>query len=133
MLNTEAVYSDPDCVQILMVLMQCENFSLVDIELWVRMVAWQYFTSEEDQENIDYFKEVADPDHRNKTFFGFYALGLIRFGPGERQIICRPLRVVERWEASLREEKIEQAAEKVEALRIKITKKDEETADLVAA
>ena len=133
MLNTEAVYSDPDCQKILMTLAGCKSIELVDIELWVRMVSWQYFTTEEEKVGLDYFVDVADPDHRVKTFLKFCLLGLVRLSNvDDTHIVCRPLRIIERWEESARKDKANKVAAAVEALRIKITKKDEETAKPVA-
>ncbi|MDA9149473.1 hypothetical protein N9N71_02960 [Synechococcus sp. AH-229-G18] len=92
------------------------------------MTAWQYFTPEEEKDNFDYFVEIAPPKQHQKVFFLFVALGLMRLsGTSDAHILCRPLRVVERWTESSRT----QAKLDVEELRLKITKKNNKPVSFV--
>lgn len=98
MLNTDAVYEDRDCGVILMSLVEQQDMALEDIELWVRLVAYTYFTTPGEKAKIDYDTEVVTPEHWHKVYLTFTLSGLFRLEPSRGgTVVCKPMRVVERW------------------------------------
>ena len=104
MLNTDAVYSDPDCREILVNLSQSHGFKTAEIALWVRLTAWSYFTTEKQKEGLDYAVDVVDPDSRLKAFILFYRKGLVGFSVDEEFVVYRPANVIQYWKQLIQDD-----------------------------
>lgn len=112
-LPIDAVFADAECTKILGLMLQTEDLSLIEIDLWTRIVAFHYFLDLEtrieiDQSGLDYH-EILGVDW---STYANYRPQLVKYGLMRKDkatgayVACKPCKILSRIELQRKVEKV---------------------------